>query len=161
MAWDASITAPSREEEAVAVDWKAKLLETRTASQQASPHAFQQVVQQVIAAGVPASEVKRFVAEHQDVFGAGAHDQAKKAAEALFDQTSPRLLPSSQTGAGVKAHALRLDPGSALPWFQKATLPTLPSSTLLGALKGKGDVVVVDGERFSASDVAALMQLAA
>ncbi len=153
----------------MAVDWKARLLDQTTRASPAFPQVVRQVIQEAIAGGVPASEVKRFVAEHQDVFGDAAHEAglqaAKKAAEALLDSTSPRLPASAHgsTPPGVKAHALRLDPGAATKtaWFQKATLPSLPPSLLTGTLKGKGDAVVVDGERFTASDVAALLLLAA
>lgn len=151
----------------MAVDWKARLLDTKTRSTSpaAAQDAVQQVIADVVAGGVPLSEVKRFVREHRDVFGDDGLQAAKRAAEALLDQTSPKLstnsLPSqSPVSAGVKAHALRFDPTSALPWFQKTNLPTLPL-TLVGPLTGKGEPVVVDGERFSASDVAALLQLAA
>jgi hypothetical protein len=144
----------------VAIDWKARLLETTTKAT-AAP-ALERAVQQVVADGQASlAEVKSFLAERKDVFGDHGEQAAKKAAEALLDSTSPKLAQlmtpsSSGPAAGHKAHNVRLDPTGALPWYAKAQLSP-PPLTLIG----KGEPVVVDGERFTAADVAALLQLAA
>ncbi len=125
--------------------WKARLVEAQTKT---STPALQHVVEQVIASGVSATEVKAFMSERPDVFGA---DAGRRAGEAFLDQGNPKLNEQPQAG-GVKAHAVRF---AALPWFQRVSLPELPI-----LLQGKGDVVVVDGERFSQSDIAALLRSA-
>lgn len=140
----------------MSVDWKNRLLET---TRTRAP--LEQAVAQVVANGQASlAEVKSFLAERKDVFGDG-EQAAKKAAEALLDVTSPkRALPSSSTAPGLKAHSVRFEPtfepGASLPWFAKVQLPA-PAITL----QGKGEPVVVDGERFTAQDLAALLQLAA
>ncbi len=142
----------------MSVDWKNRLLET---TRTRAPLA--QAVEAVVANGQASlAEVKSFLAERKDVFGDSGEQAAKKAAEALLDSTSPKMAlpnsPSSPTGPaqGMKAHAVRFDPTSALPWFAKVQL-TAPVVTL----QGKGDAVVVDGEKFTAHDVAELLKLAA
>lgn len=145
----------------MSVDWKSRLLET-TKAKASFEKPLAQVVQQVVADGhASLAEVKSFLAEHKDVFGDKGEQAAKKAAEALLDSTSPKMaLPSSSTTQGMKAHALRFDPAmtksGALPWFATVQL-TAPPVTLVG----KGEPVVVDGERFTAQDVAALLKHAA
>lgn len=131
-----------------ATPWKAHLTATR---ESAGKPAFEQAVKQVIASGVSPTEVKTFLAEHKDVFGDDAQQVARRASEALLNQSGPRLA-STPTSTGVKAHTVRF---AALPWFQRVTLPQPPI-----LLHGKGDVVVVDGERFSQHDVAALLSAA-
>ncbi|MDP2343072.1 MAG: hypothetical protein Q8O67_19100 [Deltaproteobacteria bacterium] len=129
--------------------WKAHLVAAGSTATKAP--AFQKVVEQVIASGVSAGEVKKFLAERNDVFGDDAVQIAKRAGEALLDQTSPKRQTNAPA-TGVKAHAVRF---AGLPWFQRVTLPQPPV-----LLIGKGDSVVVDGERFSQSDVAALLRAA-
>jgi hypothetical protein len=152
--------------------WKARLMEARSTSTPRSiaGPAFQKVVEQVLASGVKASDVKKFLTERKDVFGDDAVQTAMRAGEALLDQTSPKrsvlkgtpAAGDTEAGKGVKAHAVRfaalpLDglPSDGLPWFQRVALPQPPV-----LLTSKGDSVVVDGERFSAADVAALLRAA-
>ena len=147
----------------MAIDWKTRLVDAQTkatarvSARDAAPtRELQKVVEQVIASGVSPSEVRRFLVEHDDVFGDDAVQIARRAGEAFLDQTSPRRqAPISESGpasSSVKAHAVRFP---AVPWFQRVSLP-LPPAVLLGG----GDVVVVDGERFSQGDVAALLRSA-
>jgi hypothetical protein len=143
----------------VGTDWKTRLMETRRTG---SPQAWQQVLQSTLATGAASpAEVKTFLHQHKDLFGDDAHVVAQKAAEALLDSSSSKLPASALAGAAgsVKAHQVRFTaPPASLAWHQRAELPA-PMASRLPA--GTGADVVVDGERFSAADVATLLSLAA
>lgn len=152
------------------LDWRGGLLE---AARRASPSSVQQAIATTISAGVDAAAVKDFVVEHRAVFGdvAGvfdAVDAARRSTSRLLDQTQPRLPQpsssssptSSPSGRAQRPHAVRLDPSSSLPWYQRAALPPLPPTFGTGAaarLEGNVVDVVVQGERFTAKDVAAML----
>jgi hypothetical protein len=131
---------------------EARRVEARRSTQgQASTPELQSVVEQVIASGVSATEVKAFLNEHQDVFG---DDAARRAGEAKLFQAAPKASDSAVASGvvSVKPHALRC---AGLPWFQRVSLPEPPIE-----LQGRGDDVVVDGERFSPSELLALLRAA-
>lgn len=139
-------------------DWQARLLETRLAAAKSPTatlqSALQKVVQQVVADGSASlAEVSGFLAQHKDVFGDSGEQAAKKAAENLLDSSAPRMVVGSKS-SGVKAHALRATGGVA--WHASVQLPTPPV-----VLLGRGEPVVVDGERFTQADIAELVKLAA
>ena len=144
----------------MAFDWKSRLINAQAKAKKASSSSptLQKAVEQVIAAGVPATEVKRFLAEHNDVFGDDALQAARRASESMLDSGKQAAVPPEPT-TGVKAHAVRFQTTTgAVPWFQRASVLALPQPAIV--LHGKGDVVVVDGERFSHSDLAALLRAA-
>ena len=133
-------------EDTVAIDWKSRLIETKTKA----PTSFEHVVRQVVADGSASlAEVKGFLAQHKDVFGDDGQ-AAKKAAETLLDSTSPKLAAATTTG--LKAHNLR----GVQPWHGRVQLPSPPV-----VLVGRGEPVTVDGELFTQSDVAELLKLVA
>ena len=101
-----------------------------------------------------ATEVRTFIAEHKDVFGDDAVHLARRAGEALLDQTSPKLRARPSTG-GVKAHEVRF---AALPWFQRASL-TQPPLHLTANANANANIVV-DGETFSPRDILTLLRSA-
>lgn len=139
-------------------DWKTRLMETRRTG---SPQAWQQVLQSTLATGAASpAELKSFLHQHRDLFGDDAHAVAQKAAEALLDSSSSKLPASALAGAlgSVKAHQVRFATPASLPWHQRAELPAIPAARLPAST---GADVVVDGERFTAADVAALLALAA
>jgi hypothetical protein len=146
------------------LDWRGGLLE---AARRASPSSVQHAIETTLQAGVDAAAVKDFVTHHRAIFGdvAGVFDDvdtARRATNRLLDQTQPRLPapPSSLTstsGRAQRPHALRLDPSSSLPWHQRASLPPLPPAFPTGAATGAAADVVVQGERFSPRDVAAML----
>lgn len=123
-----------------------------TASRLVRPQSSAQTTNVGTAAPAPSSATPAQVARTTDTFGEpGTRGRAVIGTE----PTSSTTLP--QRG-GLKAHALRANPevaGSA--WHQKASLPSVPP----GALRGGGQVVVVDGERFSPADIAQLLAFAA
>lgn len=134
-------------EDTVAIDWKSRLIETKTKA----PTSFEHVVRQVVADGSASlAEVKGFLAQHKDVFGDDGQQAAKKAAETLLDSTSPKM--AAPTTTGLKAHNLR----GASAWHGRVQLPSPPV-----VLIGRGEPVTVDGERFTQHDVAELLKLAA
>ena len=145
-------------------DWQARLLETRLAAAKAPAATLQsalhKVVQQVVADGSASlAEVSGFLAQHKDVFGDSGEQAAKKAAGNLLDSSAPkRVVGSTSTAStastGVKAHALRVNGGGS--WHAQVQLPTPPA-----VLVGRGEPVVVDGERFTQADIAELVKLAA
>jgi hypothetical protein len=144
------------------LDWRGGLLE---AARRASPASVKHAIATTLSAGVDEAAVKAFVADHRAVFGdvAGVFDDvdaARRATSRLLDQTQPRLPQpaSSSSGRPQRPHAVRLDPSSSLPWHQRGSLPALPPAFDVGAAPGK-DVaaVVVQGERFTARDVEALL----
>jgi hypothetical protein len=142
-------------------DWRSPLLHAATRDARDVRSAVRHAVQGALAAGADPSEVQRFVAEHKvadavaDIFGDDG--AARRAAGQLLDQTQPRMLaPTSQSGRPASAqrpHQLRLDPHGALPWHQRASLPSLPVTFATGAAVD----VVVQGQRFTPADVAALL----
>ena len=145
------------------VDWKSHLL---SAARTPAPRAvLAQAVEQAFDAGASVDEVKQFAASQPALSSVVAlfadgffdHRLEKAAITAVGGETERRR--AALTSPGLKAHAVRADPAGALPWFQKANLPPTPTTTL--TRQGSVTPIVVDGERFSADDVAALLRLAA
>lgn len=141
------------------VDWKSNLLTVARA-----PRAeLARAVEQAIASGASLDDVTQFAVSQPALSPVVAlvkdgffNDRGQKAVLSVVGGDVDRKR-AALTSTGLKAHAVRFDPASALPWFNKAGLPPTPTSTL----QGSGSAVVVDGERFTASDVAALLRLAA
>ena len=142
------LVAIDKNPSSLSLPWKARLLDAQTTASVAS------AVEQVIASGVSATEVRTFIAEHKDVFGDDAVHLARRAGEALLDQTSPKLRAKPSAG-GVKAHEVRF---AALPWFQRASL-TQPPLHLTANANANANIVV-DGETFSPRDILTLLRSA-
>lgn len=147
------------------VDWKSNLLSAvRTPAPRAVlVQAVEQAVDQAIAAGGSIDDVRQFAASQPALssvvalFADGFFDHREQKAAQLTVGGDSRLGRATLTSPGLKAHAVRADPAGALPWFNRANLPPVPTSTLTGP----SGPVLVDGERFDAADVAALLRLAA
>jgi hypothetical protein len=145
----------------MSVDWKSNLL---SVARSPAPRAIlAQAVEQAFDAGASVDEVRRFaqstagLAPIVALFADGFFDhREQKLAHAVVGGDSDRRK-APLTSPGMKVHAMRADPTASLPWFSRANLPPPPPSTL----EGTGQDVVVDGERFSPADVAALLRLAA
>jgi hypothetical protein len=140
-------------------DWRRGLLE---AARHPAPTTVGAAIAQTLDAGVDAALVRAFVSEHSAVFGDvaavfGPLGDARRAADRFFHQGTPPLPAPTSTAASrptLKPHALRLQQqSSSVPWFQRASLPA-PSMPLE---PGPG-FAVVQGERFDAADVAALLR---
>jgi hypothetical protein len=145
----------------MSVDWKKSLLSVAQAS---SPRTqIAQVVEQAIDAGASVDDVRRFAASTPSLAPVAALFQdgflaegTTKLAQSVVGGDAERKRAASTT-PGLKAHAVRADPTASLPWFRRASLPAPPPSSLSTA----GGVVTVDGERFDAADIAALLRMVA
>jgi hypothetical protein len=147
----------------MSADWKTSLLSVANASS-ARAH-IAAVVEEAIDAGASLEDVQRFadstpsLASVAALFRDGFFDhRTQKQAHTVVGGDVERRRSASGS-AGRKAHAVRADPTSSLPWFRRASLPAAPPSTLVSA--GAGGAVTVDGERFDASDIASLLRLVA
>ncbi len=145
----------------MSADWKTSLLSVAHAS---SPRAqVAHVIEQAIDAGASLEDVRRFadstpsLASVSALFRDGFFDhRTEKQAHAAVGGDMDRRL-SASASMGFKAHAVRADPTSSLPWFRRATLPPTPAPSLVST----GSAITVDGERFDAQDIAALLRLVA
>lgn len=145
----------------MSVDWKSNLL---SAARTPAPRAIlAQAVERAFDAGASVEEVRRFAQSNETLapivalFADGFFDHGgQKSAHAVVGGDSERKK-APLISPGLKLHAVRADPRASLPWFSRATLPPTPPLML----QGTGQTVVIDGERFSPGDVAALLRLAA
>jgi hypothetical protein len=142
----------------MAIDWKSRMLEA-TASLK-SRDAAQRVVEAAVHSGARLDDVQRFAAQQpalqaiSELFADGFGD-----ASAVSRKTNDTLggdvrSARPNTSAGLRLHTLRASPDAALPWFSRVT------AALAAPLTGTGADVVVDGERFSPADIAALLRAA-
>ncbi len=148
----------------MAIDWKSRMLEaTASAGSRPSAQLVQHVVEAALHSGARLDDVQQFAAQQPalaavsalfaDGFGDVGGLSRKTPATLGGDVRSPRSS-SFGAGAGFRLHAVRVDPRAALPWFHKVAAP-LPAP-----LMGEGRDIVIDGERFTAHDVAALLRAA-
>lgn len=145
----------------MAIDWKSRMLESTSTLAPGNRACALRVVEAALRNGAGIEDVKQFAAQQPALsavvalFADGFGDVgglSRKTPDALGgDVRGPRVVGGGG-GGGFRVHAVRVDPGASLPWFHKvaATLPAPLSST--------GIDVVIDGERFTANDVAALLR---
>lgn len=145
----------------MAIDWKSRMLEATSTLAVGNRASAQRVVEAALHSGAGLDDVQQFAAQQpalsavSALFADGFGDVgglSRKTPDALGgDIRGPRAVVG---GNSFRVHALRVDPEATLPWFHKVSAP-LPAP-----LTGTGHDVLVDGERFTATDVAALLRAA-
>ena len=143
------------------IDWKSRMLEASAGQGLKSHAAARSVVETALHNGAGIDDVQKFAAQQPALSAvvalfADGFDLAAVSKKMTHDALGGDVRTTRvSSGGGFRLHAVRVDPQAALPWFHKVQGPALPA-----ALVGTGADVVVDGERFSATDVASMLRAA-